>query len=150
MLASVSRYSNTIANTTAILGILVGVYVSCSSGTHLWGFNVTVVFRSFLRNHGMEIPWPSFSSGKQPASASTLQQSKIGISSHGPHLGLPEGYFKIFDTGLLQWCIPKSIVFNTKMIQFWMIWRYPHLRKPPYYHINPYYIIRILLDEIQI
>ena len=114
MLISVSRYSNTIANTTAILGILVGVYVSCSSGTHLWGFNVSVGFRSLLRNHTMEIPWPSFSSGKQPASASTLQQSKIGISSHGPRVGLPmitndyqRGILRYFK-GLLKLCIPKS------------------------------------------
>ena len=61
VLVSVSRYSNTIANTTAILGILAGVYVSCSSGTHLWGFNVTVVSGVFYettewKSHGLAFP----------------------------------------------------------------------------------------------
>ena len=34
--------------------------------------------------------------------------------------------------GFLKWGIPKTIGFNTKTVQFLMIWGYPNFRKPPY------------------
>jgi hypothetical protein len=43
--------------------------------------------------------------------------------------------------GFLKWGIPKTMGFNIKIVQFWMVWVYHHFRKPPYIYILLYIYI---------